>query len=167
MKIFLFGLPGSGKSTLGEQVANDLKIEFIDLDSEIEKKESHSIADIFKSEGEENFRSIEEKRLSGFLEIDHSFVMATGGGTPCYGDNLIKMKESGITIVLDIDLDEIMNRVSQSAQDRPLLKGENLKERIEKLYYERLEIYFQAHIILTGTNIVSQTVISALDNFKT
>jgi len=80
MKIFLFGLPGSGKSTLGEQVAKDLKIEFIDLDSEIEHKESHLIADIFKSEGEKYFRSIEEKLLSGFLEIDHSFVMATGGG---------------------------------------------------------------------------------------
>jgi len=77
------------------------------------------------------------------------------------------MKESGITVFLDIDIEEIIERVSQSSHDRPLLKRGNLKEQVEKLYYKRLEIYFQAHIILTGTNIVSQTVISALNNFKT
>jgi len=167
MKIFLFGLPGSGKSTLGEQVANDLQIEFIDLDSEIEQKESQLISDIFKNSGEDYFRSIEEKQLFGFLEIDYSFVMATGGGTPCYGTNLKKMKETGITVFLDVDIEEIIDRVSQSSQDRPLLKKENLKEQIQRLYYERIEIYFQAHIILTGTSIVAQTVISALENFKT
>jgi len=167
MKIFLLGLPGSGKSTLGEQVANYLQIEFIDLDSEIEQEESQSIAEIFKSEGEEYFRSIEEELLYGFLKNDHAFVMATGGGTPCYGANLKKMKESGITIFLDVEIEELISRLSQSSQERALLKGENLKEQVEKLYYERLEIYFQAHIILTGSNLVSETVISALDNFKT
>ena len=143
------------------------KINFIDLDTEIEHKEASLVTDIFNIHGEDYFRRIEKSQLSEFLKNDSSFIMATGGGTPCYENNLIKMKENGITIFLDVGIEEIIERLSHSSHVRPLLKRGNLKEYIEELYYKRLETYFQAHIILTGSNIVSQTVISALNNFKT
>jgi shikimate kinase len=80
MKIYLIGLPGSGKTTLGKQLAAQLKIDFVDLDTEIEKSEKRAIAVIFKEAGEDYFRSSEATELRKWSRAQNNFVMATGGG---------------------------------------------------------------------------------------
>ncbi|MFM8739263.1 MAG: shikimate kinase, partial [Cytophagales bacterium] len=98
MKIFLIGLPGSGKTTLGKQLAERLNIRFVDLDTEIEKSEGESIALIFKRFGEDHFRKAESTQLQKWANLNEDFVMATGGGAPCFFDNMEVMNQSGTTI---------------------------------------------------------------------
>ncbi|MFN8889873.1 MAG: shikimate kinase, partial [Cyclobacteriaceae bacterium] len=88
MKIFLIGLPGSGKTTLGKQVASHLSIPFVDLDAAIEKAEQRTIPEIFKQSGENYFRKIESDLLKKWAESTTDFLMATGGGAPCFFDNV-------------------------------------------------------------------------------
>ena len=97
MKIFLIGLPGSGKTTLGKQVASHLSIPFVDLDAAIEKAEQRTIPEIFKQSGENYFRKIESDLLKKWAESTTDFLMATGGGAPCFFDNVEVMNRAGIT----------------------------------------------------------------------
>ena len=88
MKIYLIGLPGCGKSTLGKQLSQKLNIPFIDLDAQIEKEERMLIKEIFKLRGESTFRKIESHLLKKISEENEQFVMATGGGAPVFFDNM-------------------------------------------------------------------------------
>jgi len=98
-KIYLIGLPGSGKTTLGKQVAVKLQADFIDLDSAIEQNEGKSIAAIFKERGEDAFRQQESDLLHHYATSASPFVMATGGGAPCFFSNMDVMNASGVTIL--------------------------------------------------------------------
>ena len=89
MPVYLIGLPGSGKTTMGKQLASILEIPFFDLDAEIENQAGKSIPELFKEEGEDFFREKERSCLRSFLNRDN-FILATGGGTPCFFDNLIQ-----------------------------------------------------------------------------
>jgi shikimate kinase len=97
MNIFLIGMMGSGKSTVGRNLARQLSYSFIDTDSLIEKNQSLNIPEIFAKYGEDRFRELEKETLNFILESDHQ-VIATGGGLPCYHNNIILMKENGICI---------------------------------------------------------------------
>ena len=97
-KIFLVGLPGSGKSTFGKSLAKALKKEFIDLDAEITTSEKKSIPEIFNKEGEEQFRIKEQQNLHLVVENSSQFLLATGGGAPCFFDNMEYMKSNGYVI---------------------------------------------------------------------
>ncbi len=88
MKIVLIGYMGSGKSSVGKKLAEVLGISFMDLDDEIEKREHISIQKIFSKKGEIYFRKIEKEVLQTILIKRDSFVLATGGGTPCYADSM-------------------------------------------------------------------------------
>lgn len=149
-KIYLIGMPGSGKTTLGKKVASALLLDFVDLDLEIEKREQKSIPEIFSHQGEDYFRQVESALLHEWAASDKSFVMATGGGAPCFYNGIEVINNSGISIFLDVPIDKLARRVEDNT-DRPLLKAEDyeaLKSKLEKIRESRIAIYHQAKITL-------------------
>jgi len=104
MKIVLLGYMASGKSTVSRLLAKKLGLNAIDLDDYIIKKEGASVGDIFKNKGEIYFRVQENKYLLELLNSDKSFVLALGGGTPCYANNMALIKEYAISIYLKANL---------------------------------------------------------------
>ncbi len=121
MKIFLIGMMGSGKSYCSKKIAKKLKIPAFDLDTIIEMTEDLTIAEIFEEEGEEYFRKEEAKILRWFGE-KKAFVLATGGGTPCFHKNMEWMNENGITIWLNEPINVLVERLKPEKEHRPLLK---------------------------------------------
>jgi shikimate kinase len=147
MKLFLIGMPGSGKTTLGKKVASQLKLDFIDLDHEIESREQKSIPEIFKSQGEDYFRKVESALLKEWARSSKDFVMATGGGAPCFHNGMEVINNSGISIFLEVPVEQLVKRV-QSKTNRPLLQtetAEELQPRLEKILDVRRHIYKNAH----------------------
>jgi len=162
MKIFLIGLPGSGKTTLGRQLAEKLNLTFVDLDLEIEKKEGKTVQEIFAKKKENYFREIESKTLKDFCLSKNDFVMSTGGGAPCFYDNITLMNQSGTTIFLDVPASEIARRLEETnLNERPLfskLSSEQLKDKIEWLRSQRIIYYRQAKYSLTNVEPLEQLV---------
>lgn len=164
MKIFLIGMPGSGKSTLGKTLAEKLMMDFFDLDKEIEKREHMPVQEIFHEKGEEYFRVKEQDILREITEQNHSFIMATGGGAPCFHQSINFMLEAGKVLFLDLSLATIFQRV-QNSTDRPLLalqSNEALLERLSKLREERLSIYQQAHYTIEEKNLTLAYIMDLL-----
>ena len=150
MKIFIVGLPGSGKSTLGARLALRLKVPFLDLDTLIEQEAQQPIRDIFTQQGEAAFREAEQRALSQVIRDQPAFVLATGGGAPCFHNNMYLMNQSGTTLYLDVPVAVIVERMrGTQLTDRPLLHGLDLG-KMEKEYTakfeKRLPVYRQAHI---------------------
>jgi shikimate kinase len=166
MKVYLVGLAGSGKTTLGKVLAEKLHIPFIDLDSEIEAREGVSIYEIFKKQGEDYFRKVEAALLEDLSSAHADFVMATGGGTPVFHNNMEKMNADGQTVFLDVPVNEITKRVLQSnLEDRPLLAGlgrDALKDKIQFLRTQRISFYSKATITLQGPAIHADDLLQAL-----
>lgn len=143
MKIFLVGMPGSGKTTLGKQLAARLMVDFVDLDAEIEKAEGKRIPEIFKEQGEEHFRVLEARLLREWAGANKPFIMATGGGAPCFFDGMEAINQSGISIFLDVPVTRLLQRVKKN-KERPLLLDENdqhLTEKLETMRNSRLACY--------------------------
>lgn len=164
MKIFLTGMPGVGKSTLGRQLADKLVLPFIDLDKEIEREQQASISEIFREQGEDFFRQIEAQSLRKICEEQHSFVMATGGGTPCFHQSVDYMKSQGYVFFLDIDLAVIHDRIKNSSS-RPLLAIESdyeLKLRLETMRKNRIVYYEKAHLTFTGAGLSVEAIAHAI-----
>ncbi len=139
-------MPGCGKSTLGKKLAKYLNWDFADLDHLIEQQEKKNISDIFALDGESYFREI-EKRILFETERSEQIVIACGGGTPIYENNMIWMNNHGITIYLNAPIPLLMSRIFDSKTSRPLFKTLN-KEELEKnicdLYYKRSPVFAQA-----------------------
>ena len=166
MKIFLIGLPGCGKSTLGKQLSRKLNIPFIDLDVEIERSMDLPIKGIFKKFGEPSFRKTETAMLKNISVQREEFVMATGGGAPIFFDNMIFMNNQGRTIFIDVPVREIADRISRSnLEERPLLARlapDELKDQIEFLRSQRINFYNQASIRVEGNSIRVEDVLGKL-----
>ena len=166
MKIFLIGMPGSGKTTTGKLLADNLKLTFVDLDMEIEKLESQPINQIFERKKENYFRQVESSTLKKFCSSSKSFVMSTGGGAPCFHDNMEQMNAAGKTIFLDVPSQEIANRlIKTDLNERPLfakLSLEQLKDKIEFLRFQRIAFYRQAQFIFEGKDISEEEISSKI-----
>ncbi|MEP6595297.1 MAG: shikimate kinase [Ginsengibacter sp.] len=150
LKIFLIGFMGSGKTHWGKIWAVKNQLSFYDLDEQIEKTMGESVANIFEKKGEENFREMERYVLRKF-DIKNNFIMACGGGTPCFFENLQWMNEQGITIYLQTSPQEILEKVMNETKERPLLKKINSSELlffVEQKLKEREPFYKQAKYIL-------------------
>ncbi len=150
--IFMLGMPSSGKSTLGRQLAKELNYDFVDLDKRIEISEGKKISEIFNLEGEEYFRKIESEQLKK-IPVDSKLVIATGGGTPCYNDNISYIKSNGISVFLDVSPEKLEERMRSSRRNnRPLFKLENddLLATLTETYNERIDAYKKADIVIEG-----------------
>lgn len=155
MKIILLGYMASGKSTISKMLAKKLQIDAIDLDDYIVEKEGLSINDIFKTKGEIYFRLQENKYLLELLENKNSFVLALGGGTPCYANNMDLIKKMSNSIYLKANLNTLFDRLRSEKENRPLissLNDEKLKEFIAKHLFERAPFYEQASHIISIDN---------------
>ncbi|MCL4128146.1 UNVERIFIED_CONTAM: hypothetical protein GTU68_049951 [Idotea baltica] len=148
----MLGMPSSGKSTLGRNLAKELNYDFVDLDRKIEVSEGKKINEIFRLEGEEYFRKKESEQLKK-IPVDDKLVIALGGGTPCFFDNMDYIKENGISIFLDVSPEKLEERMRTSRRNnRPMFKleNENLLETLTNTYNERIDIFKTASIIIEG-----------------
>lgn len=152
MKIFLVGMPGSGKSTLGLQLSKKLNVPFIDLDRRIEVVASKSIPEIFREFGEPHFRELEAKLLRTFTIQEKEFVMATGGGAPCFHDSMTFMNESGQTIFIDVPIEELVQR-TKSDVNRPLLQTNHPEVTLATLYQNRIGYYNKASVSVSNATV--------------
>lgn len=164
-KIYLTGMPGSGKTTLGKALSKKLNLAFLDLDQTIEQKEEISINDIFKNHGEEYFRKLESRHLKDVSNDFDRFILATGGGTPCYFDNMEFINQNGLSIYLKISASELLRRLQKETAHRPLLKDKsegNLRRELKNRLKFREPFYCKSQIILASDNITLEDVIQAL-----
>tara|TARA_R110000787_G_scaffold84610_1_gene181235 strand:+ start:19321 stop:19845 length:525 start_codon:yes stop_codon:yes gene_type:complete len=170
MKIVLIGYMGSGKTTVGKQLSTSLNYKFIDLDQAIENEEQLPIPEIFSKKGEIFFRKKERKVLETILTNDSNIVLATGGGTPCFGDMMefIKSSENTITIYLKSSNQELTERLFNERLNRPLISHLNTKEIlndfIRKHLFERSYFYNQSEIIITTDNLSVTEVVDEIKN---
>jgi len=149
MKIILLGYMGSGKTTIGIQLAKKLFLNFTDLDEFIEEKEQKSIKEIFEQKGEIYFRKIEHKYLKQFIKENESYVLSLGGGTPCYAGNLdlILNDKNNLSFYLRGSISTLFKRLSENKFKRPLindLSDNQLTEYIAKHLFERSIFYDKA-----------------------
>lgn len=147
---------GSGKTTVGKKLAAKLGMDFYDLDKIIEEDENKKISEIFEKEGEEKFRWIERNALKKTIITIDDAVISTGGGTPCFNNNIILMKEAGITVYLEMTTSALASRIKNSKSTRPLLENldeKSLPEFIESHITERKPFYEQAHLIINGIDV--------------
>ncbi|MBK9390342.1 MAG: AAA family ATPase [Bacteroidetes bacterium] len=150
--VYIIGFMGSGKSTAGRNLAESLGWSFIDLDHKIEEHTGMKIPEIFSRYGEDHFREIESLMLRS-IAPDSNTVVATGGGAPCYNDNMKFMLKTGLTIYLELTPAQLADRLRGSSDERPLIKnmqGEELLHYIENKLSERSEWYQKSHIIQNG-----------------
>ncbi len=150
MRIYLIGFMGSGKSYLGKALASQLNLSYLDLDDWLEKEEGRSISRIFSESGEMEFRKLEAQYLRATAQ-HQNIVVATGGGTPCFFENMDWANENGVTIYLNASPRLIASRLSGEKSKRPLissLNDEELLSFIENKLAERESFYHQAHLQL-------------------
>jgi shikimate kinase len=152
MRIFIVGYMGSGKSTFGPRLARELDHTFADLDQVFEARYKISIPDFFRKYGEPHFRELEHSLLSEFV-LQDDFVLASGGGTPCYHHNMDLMNRHGITVYLNVPLSTLVKRLKDSPKKRPLLKAfdeEEYEKQIREHLGFRKTFYKQAQLVLEG-----------------
>ncbi len=159
MELFLIGMPGSGKSTAAKEIASLMQISFYDTDELIKKKYKMSIPGIFKEFGEKEFRKYEETVLNELI-IKDSFIAATGGGLPCFNDNMNKMNDTGITIYLKTSIEILFQRLRKSI-NRPLLQGKSdseLFDYLQKTINSREPYYSQANYIIDADKTLNEII---------
>jgi len=152
MRIFLLGFMGSGKSTIGKKLASKMNLKFVDLDGFIEAEMDCSVEDAFALQGEKYFREQEEKALIKMSKQD-DFVVALGGGTPCFASNFSVIKSTGISVYLQMEKVDLYNRLAANRGKRPLLYSLNeneLEAYISSTLDVREEYYNQADIVISA-----------------
>ena len=169
MKIFLVGYMGCGKSTIGRKLAELMGISFIDLDKYIEERYFKSVPAIFAEEGEERFREKERTALMEVAQFEN-VVVGTGGGSPCFFDNMDLMNKAGITVYIAPDTEVLAARLIRSKTERPLIAGKSHQELIlfiNSALEHRSLFYETAKIIIRGeNNLDPQLVIDKIAEIK-
>lgn len=164
MLIFLLGYMGCGKTSIGKKLAKKINFQFLDLDKLIEKQEKQTIQQIFQEKGEGYFREIETKVLEQTFCLKNT-VVATGGGTPCFFQNIENINKNGISVFIDMPTKALEYRLKNTKNKRPLLL--NLKEEeylsfIEKQLSKRIPFYSKAKLTIDGLAIEWEALINKL-----
>ncbi len=173
--IFLIGYMGCGKSTLGRNVAAITGMQFIDLDTYIESRYHASVTALFADKGEAGFRDIELRMLREVGEFE-DVIVACGGGTPCFFDNMDYMNERGTTVLLDASVDRLFSRLKRGRHKRPLLAGKNDDELLAIInaglearapFYSRAKCRFESDLLessseigLTASKFINQIILN-------
>lgn len=153
--IFLIGMPGAGKTYWGSRLSESFDIRFADLDVLVSEHEQAGIPALFAAYGEKGFREREQKRLHQLIKMTTApTIVAAGGGTPCYADNMEKMKQAGTVIYLQAEAATLISNLAQSPEERPLHRGRtDLPAYLSGLLAARIRYYGQAHHIFAVENI--------------
>ena len=155
MNFFLIGYMGAGKTTIGRKLSKKINYSFIDLDAYIETKYRHSLNSIFQLVGEEGFRIIENNALKKLLNLKN-YIISTGGGTPCFYDNIDLINKIGISIYLKYNSEFLYSRLVNAKKKRPLLLQKNKQELlnfIEQNLNNRKKYYELANYIIEKNNL--------------
>jgi shikimate kinase len=164
--IFFIGFMGCGKTRLGKKMANKFNLPFIDLDTLIEEQSEQTIPEIFAQYGETGFREIEKQTLQN-TAFPLNAIISTGGGAPCFYDNINWMNAHGLTIFLDTPIPILASRLMNAKTERPLIVGkthEELMGFITTKLQERRPFYQQAKIVLTQADVTPEMVVEAIDS---
>lgn len=160
-RIYLIGYMGVGKTTVGKKLAAYLGVNFIDLDKFIEAKYHRTIPEIFDERGEQGFRQIERQSLKEVSEIE-DVVVSTGGGAPCFFDNMEIMNNSGVSVYISAKPEELASRLIASKNVRPIIAGMSIDELIpfitkhldeREYYYNQSKIVYESDFLLTKEEI--------------
>ena len=171
--IFLVGYMGCGKSNLGRAGSRASGIRFIDLDNYIEGRYHRTIKEIFAERGEDGFRDVERRMLHEVADFE-DVIVACGGGTPCFFDNMEYMNEHGTSVFLDTPIEKLHSRLMLGRHKRPLIADKNAEELrqfiIEALskrmeYYSKAQVVFSSDLLETKSEI-AQTVKLFLERFS-
>ena len=149
MRLFLIGFMGSGKTHWGRLLAGRLQLPFYDLDTVIEEREHATITQIFAEKGEEAFRYTEKEVLEQLVNNTENFILSCGGGTPCFFNNIGFMKQKGLVVWLNTQIDTLVSRLLKQKTTRPLIKtltDQELKPYIVSKILSRRLYYEQAHV---------------------
>lgn len=157
MKIFLIGFMGCGKSTMGRKLAQKMGYAFIDLDHQIEKSLGITISEYFSKHGEAAFRKLESETLKTF-DYPVNTVVATGGGAPCFFDNMEWMNSNGLSVYIEMTAAALAKRLESGKEKRPLLKDldeAQMIKFIESKLDERTGFYKSALVTVNGINLTA------------
>ncbi|MCL7764437.1 shikimate kinase [Polaribacter sp. Z014] len=167
MKIVLLGYMASGKSSIGKRLSKKLSMKFLDLDDYIIEKEKMSVSEIFKTKGEVYFRLIENKYLKEILDKDEKYILALGGGTPCYANNMEEINNSDAnSIYLQGSTATMIERLIRKKAKRPLIASlgdDKIPEFVAKHLFERRPFYEQAKTIVKIDNKTKTEVAEELE----
>ena len=169
IRIFLIGYMGAGKTTLGRALSREMQVSFIDLDWYIEERFHKTVRQLFEERGEDGFREIEKKMLHEVAEFEN-VIVATGGGTPCFFDNMDYMNACGDAVFLDVDKDVLFRRLRIAKQQRPLLAektDDELRAFIDTALEKRLPYYRTARYVISGNELEDRSQIKrTVESFK-
>ena len=165
--IILIGFMGSGKSSVGEALAKSLNYQFLDSDKLIEEKAGSTISQIFEQYGEEYFRNMETKTLQDMQSKLDNTVLSTGGGMPLREENAKLLRQLGLVVYLQASTDTVIKRLKND-KSRPLLKGDDLAGKVDKLLAARTPVYEKtAHkIIVTDNKTINQIVADIIEELS-
>ncbi len=160
-------MTGSGKTTLGKEIARKYNYHFVDMDEEIVANEGKSIEQIFDLSGELHFRQLETELLRSIINKDGNWIVSTGGGTPCFNQNMSIINENGISIWIDPSAQALTNRLwhSDNKENRPMIKNKTkheLAEFINIKLLERSQFYSQAKHQLHSDDIKLEEIVDLL-----
>lgn len=162
--IVLIGMSGVGKTTVGDALSRALNREFLDIDSLIEREANTSIENIFSIYGEVYFRELESNIVKQIYQ-DKNLIISTGGGIVLVKDNIDRLRENGIIVLLEGTIDYIINNIKKSKNNRPLLNGVDIQEKVKSIYNNRKELYLSAgdFIVLVNNKSVDEIVYEILE----
>lgn len=159
--VYLVGLMGAGKTTLGKALARRLSYGFLDADREIEVRTGVSLPTIFEIEGEEGFRRREAQLIAELVKLNGQ-VVATGGGAVLRPENRENLKSSGVVIYLDVPLQTLCERTRHD-KNRPLLQVSDPLQKLRELHTQRDRLYREvADLVISGSRITAQSVLNQM-----
>jgi shikimate kinase len=160
MKVFLWGMMGSGKTSTGKVLAQCLGLPWVDLDDRIAEMAGQPVAEVFASKGQQAFRELEQQALQAVL-AGPDCVLSCGGGTPCFFDNAAQMNAEGFTVYLHTTVEELARRLADETAHRPLLQDatpQSLYNQLAHLLHKRRHAYRQARLVLDTDGLPTTTV---------